>query len=134
MDKPKFEFYVLNYDFNKQKVIMFNIFDNTDVYDLTLKEVKKYCHSPKKYTYYRFMYDGSEKHVYGFEGFCENLSSIIRYQEWSRREYEISVGNAFETDIDKYEKWDCYQQADPNIEIIAREVIYQYRQWIKENK
>ena len=51
MDKPKFEFYVLNYDFNKQKVIMFNIFDNIDVYDLTLKEVKKYCRSPKKYTF-----------------------------------------------------------------------------------
>ena len=57
------------------------------------------------------------------------LSRIIQYQEWSRREYEIFVGDAFETDVKKLEKWDCWYQAAPNIKVIAREVIRSYINW-----
>ena len=81
-------------------------------------------------------------------------------EEWSRCEYEISVGNIFITEIKDVvkkieqgklttnnvydelkqisqrnfdlEKWDCFSQAKPNMEIIAREVIYQYKQQLKE--
>jgi hypothetical protein len=56
------------------------------------------------------------------------------WQEWSRVEYEISVGDAFEDDLDNFEKWDCYQQCVPNIPMITREVIWQYKQQIKERK
>ena len=62
------------------------------------------------------------------------MDSIIRCEEWSRRQYEISVSDAFETDIDNLEKWDCYMQAKPNLEIIAREVIRAYKQYRKEEK
>ena len=41
-DGPKFEFYVLNYDFNRKKVYNYNIFNNIHVYDWTLKAVKKH--------------------------------------------------------------------------------------------
>ena len=41
------------------------------------------------------------------------------WQEWSRCEYEISVGDAFEEDVNKLEKWDCYKQAEPNMEVIT---------------
>ena len=47
-------------------------------------------------------------------------------------EYEISVGDIFEKDCNKLEKWDCYMQTKPNIPMIARECIYQYKQQRKE--
>ena len=37
-------------------------------------------------------------------------------------------------DISQYEKWDCYQQARPNIQVIAREVLYQYKEFAKEKR
>ncbi len=131
-NEPRFKFYVLNRDVNKKKIINFNIFCNIHVYENTLKEVKKYIKSPKTYCYKSFIKD--EEPIYGFEAFCAELKSIIRWQEWGRCEYEISVGDHTSDDLSRYEKWDCYMQAEPNIEVIAREVIYQYKQWLKEQK
>ncbi len=37
-----FEFYVLNYDFNKKKVVNYNIFNNIRVQEWTERAVKKY--------------------------------------------------------------------------------------------
>ena len=53
----------------------------------------------------------------------------IHWQEWGRREYEISVADAFETDVSKLEKWCCAEQADPNIEWIADMCIKRYKEW-----
>ena len=47
----QFEFYVLNYNFTKHEVEMFNIFNNHIVNDNVLNIVKKYLRSPKKFTY-----------------------------------------------------------------------------------
>lgn len=133
-EKPKFEFYVLNYDPNARKVFSFNIFNNIGVRKETFKEVKKYLKNPKKYESQPLWGDTDSPKLYGFDAFCRELDSIIRWQEWGRREYEISVGDLFEEDLSKYEKWDCYQQAQPNIEIIARDVIYQYKESLKKAK
>lgn len=108
------KFYVLNYDFNGKKVEMFNIFNNCHVYSSTIKLCKK-----------------RKRGAITWDKFVEELDRIIKWQEWSRREYEISVGDAFETDLDKYEKWDCYQQAHANIEVIA---MYVYKTFLKEIK
>lgn len=97
----------------------------------TEKEVKKFLRNQNGYSYKPFLKD---KEYFGFEAFCERLRGIIMHEEWSRREYEISVGDAFETDINKLEKWDCYKQAEPNIPMIAREVIYQYKEQLKRDK
>ena len=131
----QFEFYVLNYDFNKNKVINYNIFNNILVQERTEKAVKKYLRSPKKFKYIiqyenKFL-EREEIAIYGFDALVKEIDSIIRWQEWGRREYEISVGDAFETDYNKLEKIDCYQQARPNMEMITREVIYQYKQQLK---
>ena len=125
----QFEFYVLNHNFNRKKVEMYNIFNNIRVQEWTEKAVRKYLRAPKKFTY--TPYSGSREHIYGFDAFVMELDRTIAWQERGRREYEISVGDAFETDIDKLEKWDCYMQAAPNMEMIAREVIYQYKQQLK---
>ena len=124
----QFEYYVLNYNPNAKKIEPFNIFRNCYVQEYTEKAIKKYLRSPKNYKYERYGEDIS----YGFEGLCKDIKRIIQWQEWSRREYEISVGDAFEKDCNKLEKWDCYMQAKSNIPMIARECIYQYKQQRKE--
>ena len=121
----QFEYYVLNYDCNAKKIVPFNIFRNIHVQEWTEKAVRKYLRSPKNYTYKSF--DGKEI-LHGFDAFAKELDGIIAWQEHWRREYEISVGDLFETDCNKLEKWDCYGQAHMNIETISREIIRQYKQ------
>lgn len=125
----QFEFYVLNYDFNRRKVYMYNIFNNISVQEWTEKAVRKYLRSPKKFTYKPF--NPNEEVIYGFDALVREIDRIIRWQEWGRYEYEIGVGYAFEDDINKFEKWDCYQQAKPNMTMITHEVIRQYKEQLK---
>ena len=126
----QFEYYVLNYDTNKKKVIPYNIFRNINVQECTEKAVRKYIRSPKNYTYKSF--DGKEE-IYGFDALVKELDSIIRWQEWGRSEYEISCGYKFETDCNKLQSTDCYEQCKPNMGVIAREVIWQYKQQKKKD-
>ena len=127
----QFEYYVLNYDFNKQKVESFNIFRNIHVQEYTEKAVRKYLRSPKNYTYKSF--DGKEV-IYGFDALVRELDGIIQWQEWGRSEYEMSCGYKFETDCNKLQATDCYEQCKPNMKMIAREVIWQYKQQQKKEK
>lgn len=155
----RFEYYVLNYDWNRQKVINYNIFNNVNVQEYTEKAVRKYLRSPKKYKFERSY--RNEEPVYGFDALVKEIDSIIAWQECGRREYEVSVGDAFITEIRdivkeiercnltnddlydelkkverhnaKLEKWDTYSQAKPNMTIIAHEVLRQYKQQ-KKNK
>lgn len=125
----QFKYYVLNYDINQQKVKMFNIFQNSLLNKYTEKEVKKYLRAPSKYMYKR---DTIE--LQGFAALCKEIDGLIMWQEWSRCEYEIGVCNILETNVEKLEKWDCYQQCKPNIETITRDVIAQYKQYLKKEK
>lgn len=152
----QFEYYVLNYNPNANKIEPFNIFRNCYVQEYTEKAIKKYLRSPKNYKYERY----GEETLYGFKALCEEIRSIIMWQEWSRREYEISVSDAFVLEVEdiynsidsfrsledlkeelekqvkrnpKLEKWDCYKQCEPNIEMITRECIWQYKQQLKNN-
>ena len=131
----QFEFYVLNYDFNKKKVVNYNIFNNINVQEWTEKEVRKYLRSPKKYKHivqYENKFLGREEiAIYGFDALVEEIDRTIAWGERSKREYEIGVCDAFETDINKLEKWDTYSQAHPNAEIIAYTVIRQYKEQLK---
>lgn len=134
----QFEYYVLNYNSNTKKIEPFNIFRNCYVQEYTEKAVKKYLRSPKNYKYviqHKNDFLGREEiAVYGFDALVREIDGIIKWCEWSKREYEISVGDAFETDINKLEKWDCYMQAKSNIPMIARECIYQYKERRKEEE
>lgn len=121
----QFKYYVLNYNHNEQKVKPYNVFNNVYVQEYTEKAVKKYLRNPKKFTYKSF--DGKEV-IYGFDALVKELDSIIKWQEWERCGYEMGVCGKFETDYTKIQATDCYDQAHINIEMIAREVIYQYKQ------
>lgn len=127
----RFKYYVLNYNHNKNQVEQFNIFNNIHVQEWTEKAVKKYLHNPKKYTYKSF--DGQEV-LYGFDALVKELDSIIQWQEWGRCGYEMGVCYKFETDCKNIAHMDCYEQAHMNIEMIAREVIRQYKQQKKKEK
>ena len=109
MREPNFEFYVLNHDFNRKKVYSFNIFSNAYVYDRTLEAAEEF-------------FDGNITR----EDLTNRIKQSIMYEEWSRCEYEISVGAPFETDINKLEKWDCFKQALPNLPLIVDMVITRY--------
>ena len=132
----QFEFYVLNYDFNKKKVINYNIFNNINVQEWTEKAVRKYLRAPKKFKhivqYENKLLGREEIALYGFDALVEEIDRTIAWQERGRREYECSVGDAFTTDCNKLEKIDCYYQSKPNMKIIAREVIFQYKKQLKE--
>ena len=132
----QFEYYVLNYDTNKKKVINYNIFNNINVQEHTEKAVKKYLRAPKKYKHivqYENKFLGREEiAIYGFDALVEEIDRTIAWQERGRCEYECSVGDAFETDINNYEKWDTYSQAKPNMAIITHEVIRQYKEQLKK--
>lgn len=96
------EWYVLNYDFNAKKVYNYNIFNST-----------------------RFN-EGIERLLSEFmtmEDFIEKLTNQVKYCFWSKREYEISVSDAFETDLDKYEKICVADQVLPNIKLLANYIV-----------
>ena len=125
----QFEYYVLNYDCNAKKIVPFNIFRNILVQEWAEKAVRKYLHSPKNFTYKSF--DGKEI-LHGFDALVKELDSIIRWQEWGRSEYEMSCGYKFETDCNKLQSTDCYEQCKSNMRMITREVIWQYKQQQKK--
>ena len=100
------EWYVLNYDFNKKKVETFNIFRNA----VFVKNVQELINN-----------------YLTFDDFVEKLKNEIKYNFWSRREYEISVGDAFCKE-EELEKWDIANQVLPNIEILANYIINYHNQ------
>jgi len=102
MKRYNLEFYVIRFDFNKRKVYNFNIFDNYYVYKYTVEHIKEFLDS--KITY---------------DELKEKIRIDIQCEEWSRYEYEISVGAPFEEDAEKLQKIDCYYQALPNLDLIV---------------
>ena len=99
------KWYVLNYDFNRKKVENFNIFRSCRFVDGVKELLDNYI---------------------TFEDFVEKLEKQLQYAFWSQREYEISVSDAFVTDLNKYEKIDVYSQVKPNVRILAKYIIDNY--------
>lgn len=124
----QFEYYVLNEDYHGIKP--FNVFQNGTVQEESEKEVKKYLRNPSNYCC--IPYDICEPTLYGFPALCETIRRTIMHEEWARCEYEILVGSLFYKDEKELKKIDCYTQCLPNIEMITREIIYQYKKQKKE--
>ena len=96
------EWYVLNYDFNKKQIIKFNIFNNIKFYSGVKELLEDYT---------------------DIDDFVSGLTSLLKYCFWCKREYEISVGDAFENDLDKYVKLDIFEQVIPNVKVLAYYII-----------
>ena len=124
-----FEYYVLNEDRNSHEIKPYNIFRNLAVHEAT----NKLC-------------EDFDNNKLSFDSFVDELDKVIRWQEWGRCEYEICVaewpptfrdkngkrinvyyGQEHEP-IDSVDMWkvDCYEQAHPNIKMIAKYVLDTY--------
>lgn len=114
-DNVKLEYYVLNWDHNTHKVVNFNIFRNWRLRDAAIEDAERLIRGEIDYAEFK-----------------EELLKSIMWQEWSRFEYEISVGRPFEEDVEKLEKWDCYGQAKPNIDLIANMVVRKVREAMRD--
>lgn len=110
--KDSLEYYVYNYDFNKKSLYRCNIFNSSLVQDIE-KYLKDSFASRKSFKKY--------------------LDGEFKYYYWSRREYEISMGDLYEEDPEKYFKVSVYDQIEPNLDIIVDYVIATYNK-IKRNK
>ena len=112
MTEMKLEFYAMRHDFNTKKVYWFNIFDSRQVYNDTVRAVVRYLSKAISYAEMK-----------------EEINRAVMYKMWSRCEYEISVGEAFEEDASKLEKHDVYDQVKPNLDTICRYVISVAREY-----
>lgn len=111
MEKGKLEYNVLIHDFNSQKLKPFNIFTHRHIYNMAKKISEAY-----------------NKKLINRKEAKEILNGALKYALWARREYEISVGDAFETNLDKYKKIDAYYQSHMNIDVILNMVIRELRE------
>lgn len=103
------KWYVLNYDWNRKKVCSFNIFDSCRFSQSVNKLLDNFVTMDK---------------------FIEDLTKEVKYCFWSKREYEISAGDAFDTNLDNYEKIDVSQQVLPNIDALAKYIIDKHNEQI----
>lgn len=95
----KLEWCVLDYDWNKNKIVNYNIFGQRFIDEL-YKKVKT-------------------KKINNIQELKEFIDSYCKYHYWSRSEYEILVGDL----SGKYfEKIDIYRQIEMNIDRITEYV------------
>lgn len=99
------KFYVLGYDFNSKKTVRRNIFDNVSVLNGTIDAIEKY------------------REDHDFESFHKELVSLVKWKEWARVEYEISVGDPFPKTVDELAKVDWYYQFELNSYLIAKFIV-----------
>lgn len=117
--KPIFEFYVLRYDINKGKIVPFNIFDNRYVYDEILNAINKF---------YETNLNQIDEKI-ALEQLIHSIKNAFKHEYLYRRQYEISVGDAFEVDCKNLQKFDVYQQIEMNFGTILKLIAYQYDLW-----
>ena len=93
------EWKVLNYDFNKDKIIEYNIFNKE--FENDIKEAVK------------------DKRILKYEELKAYIKRKFQYQYWSKAEYEILVSGLFSDNI---EKIDIYRQLEMNLDTITEYV------------
>lgn len=95
------EFNVLYFDFNAKELKPYNIITKN-----LIEEFKK-----------------KTKTLTSTEEKKRVLDDYFLYRYWSKREYELFIGDAFEEDISKYEKVDIYTQIQMNFDVIYNLVV-----------
>ena len=100
------EWYVLNYNFNLKKIEPINIFN----YGNFLKDIKE-------------IYKEYIERKEDIEFFENKINSELLYYFWSKTEYEISVADLFEKDLEKYEKIDVYYQVKMNFKVFIEYLL-----------
>lgn len=97
-------FYVLNYDHSRNKVEMFNVFNNVYVLESSIEAIEEYR---------------KDRDV---EKLKDSILKAVKYEEYGRYQYEVLVG-PFSDEYDKLEKWDCYKQFESNIDMFIKYLV-----------
>ena len=72
-EEVRFEYYVLNHNFNKDTIEAYNIFRNYWVNNQTAKVVRKYLRAPSKFSYTSW---SSHEVTYGFDAFVKEKANF----------------------------------------------------------
>lgn len=96
------KFYILIDDFNRKTLEEYNIFQNVNMCQFIDEYEKEYKKDKDR------------------EKFLYELDRILKYSFWSKCEYEVEIGDLFDTYVKKV---DVYQRVKPNINIIADLII-----------
>lgn len=102
------EYNAFFYDFNSQKLVTMNIFSESSVKEI-IEDLQRKL--------------GKDNRIFYFDDLKEIILKWAQYHYWCRREYELFIGDAFEEDIDKYEKVDIFTQVKMNIDLITRDFL-----------
>ena len=95
------KFNVLNYDHSRNKVEMFNVFNNIHVLERSVEAIEEY------------------KKDKDTEKLKDAILKAVKYEENGRYQYEVLVG-PFADSYDKLEKWNCYEQFESNIDMFIK--------------
>lgn len=104
----KLEYNVLFYDFNDEKIISKNIFYKGALADI-IEYIKREIELPTGLSY-EITYNIIKK--------C--IIQWAKYNYWSKREYEIGVGDFGKDGVEKYKKIDIYYQIMLNVDLITK--------------
>lgn len=97
------KYYAMHYDFNAKEIRKTNVI-HEDILKSLQEMVKK----------------GKIKDRLQFR---ECLKGEFMYRYWCKREWEISVGDLYEKDLNKYEEIDVYDQLEANLDVITDYII-----------
>lgn len=107
------EWYVLNHDFNANKVESFNIFGNSKFINYVAEALTNFI---------------------TYDDFKEQIRKNLMYCFWSKTEYEIAVGGLLSKYPEDFEKIDVYSQVLPNLDTLCHYIIDTYNAEPKRKK
>ena len=96
------EYYVLVYDWNSKKIENYNVMRILNLETIHKKILKR--------------------EISNYIDLKEYLRKEFMYRFWSKREYEVLVGD-LNFDKDTFEKIDAYRQIEMNLDLIVKYVI-----------
>ena len=121
------KFYALRYDINARKVKPFNIFQNIRFAEDVERKMKKYLADPEHYEYQD--YHGIEsKSIYGEAAIRKDIDLSLKFEFWSRAQYEMCIGNKFEQNPDNLTATDIYEQCAMNFDVLFDYILRSYKE------
>lgn len=102
--KNDLKWYVLIYDFNKKKIINYNVITD-DIIELINKNIKNATIHDKK-------------------SLKDFLAKEFKYKYWSKAEYEVFISDII--NATNFEKIDVWKQLEINLDVIVEYINLKY--------
>ncbi len=105
----KLEWYILQYDFNNDRMIMHNVFGWSGYPEEIAKKIRKGAKD-------------NWKPVTDYNSFKDYIKGELMYHYWSKSEREFQAGGLFSKE-DNFNKIDGWFQLEPNLDNICNMII-----------